>query len=135
MEASGFQFQYIEEAVVEIYKVTDIKASSWVELPPNYKNSQSIINIKNEDNYCFIWCILAHIYPVEKDKNRVSNYSPYVHSLDISNLSFPMKVTDIPKFERKNNLNINVFELTKNILAPIYINNNYNEPQIDLVIV
>ena len=33
LEASGFQFQYIEEAVVEIYKVTDIKASSWVELP------------------------------------------------------------------------------------------------------
>ena len=132
LEASGFQFQYKEEAVVEIYKVTDIKASSRVELPTNYKNSQSIINLKNNDNLCFIWSILAYLFPVIEHKNRTSNYSMHMHKWNLNNLEFPMKVKDIPKFETKNRLNINVFELTKNILSPIYINKNYNEPQIDL---
>ena len=134
LESSGFQFQYIEEAVVEIYKVTDIEASSWVELPTNYKNSQSIINIKNNDNLFFLWSILAYLFPVSENKNRTSNYSMHMHKLNLDNLEFSIKVKDIPKFERKNRLNINVFELTKNILSPIYINNNYNEPQIDLLL-
>ena len=45
-ERSGFKFQYIEEAIVDIYKVTDVIASSYIELPPNYQNSKSVINIK-----------------------------------------------------------------------------------------
>ena len=53
LEGSGFQFQEIEEVILEIYKVKDIQASSYIELPPKYKNSQSIINIKNNDQYCF----------------------------------------------------------------------------------
>ena len=53
LEGSGFVFQEIEEVISEIYKVNDIQASSYIELPPKYKNSQSIINIKNNDQYCF----------------------------------------------------------------------------------
>ena len=50
-----------------------------------------------------------------------------------------MKVKDIPKFERLNKLNIrghgiNVFELTGNVLTPIYINENYKQPQIHLML-
>ena len=52
-----------------------------------------------------------------------------------------MKVTDIPKFENLNRLNtggqqccINVFELTGNVLTPIHINTNYDQPQIDLLL-
>ena len=53
LEGSGFVFQEIEEVILEIYKVNDIQASSWVELPGKYKDSKSIINIKNNDQYCF----------------------------------------------------------------------------------
>ena len=50
-----------------------------------------------------------------------------------------MKVKDIPKFERLNKLNIrghgiNVFELSGNVLTPIYVNENYKQPQIDLML-
>ena len=44
-----------------------------------------------------------------------------------------MKVEDIPKFEKVNNLNVNVFELTKTTLTPIHINTNNDQPQIDLL--
>ena len=139
LEGSGFVFQEIEEVILEIYKVNDIQASSWVELPGKYKDSKSIINIKNNDQYCFLWCILAQLYPVEDHKDRISKYLMYENNLNIQGLEFPMKVKDIPKFERLNKLNIrghgiNVFELTGNVLTPIYINENYKQPQIDLLL-
>ena len=141
LEGSGFQFQAIEEIILEIYKVNDIQASSYIELPPKYKNSQSIINIKNNDQFCFLWCILAYLFPVEDNKNITSSYSKHFDKFNLEGLEFPMKVIDIPKFENLNRLKtggqqccIKVFELTGNVLTPIHINTNYDQPQIDLLL-
>ena len=48
LEGSGFVLNGIVNVILEIYKVNDIQASSWVELPEKYKNNKSIINIKPE---------------------------------------------------------------------------------------
>ena len=47
-----------------------------------------------------------------------------------------MKIKDIPTFERLNNLNINVFELSANdkTLSPKYVNKNYYDEQLDLLL-
>ena len=134
LEGSGFVLNGIVNVILEIYKVNDIQASSYIELPEKYKNNKSIINIKNDDHFCFLWCILAHLCPVEDNKSRTSNYSMHVNKLNLEGLEFPMKVKDIPKFGKLNNLNVNVFELTKTILTPIHINMNYDQPQIDLLL-
>ena len=73
LEGSGFVLNGIVNVILEIYKVNDIQASSWVELPEKYKNNKSIINIKNDDQFCFLWCILAHLFPVEDNKSRTAN--------------------------------------------------------------
>ena len=65
LEGSGFVLNGIVNVILEIYKVNDIQASSWVELPEKYRIKKSIINIKNDDQFCFLWCILAHLFPVE----------------------------------------------------------------------
>ena len=54
IEGSGFVLNGIVNVILEIYKVNDIQASSWVELPEKYKNNKSIINIKNDDQFCFL---------------------------------------------------------------------------------
>ena len=133
LEGSGFQFQEIE-VLLEIYKVNDIQASSYIELPPKYKKNQSIINIKNNDQFCFLWCILAYLFPVEDNENITSKYVFHMNKLNLKGLEFPMKVKDIPKFENLNNLNVNVFELTGAVLTPIHINKNYFQPQIYLLL-
>ena len=140
LEESGFQFQEIEEVILEIYKVNDIQASSYIELPEKYKNNKSIINITKDDQFCFLWCILAHLFPVEDHKNRTSSYSMHTNKLILNGLEFPMKIKDIPKFENLNTqsafgkLNVNVFELTRTVLTPIHINKNYLQSQIDLLL-
>ena len=138
LEGSGFQCQVIE-VILEIYKIRDIQASSYIELPGKHKDSKSIINIKNNDQYRFLWCILAYLYPVEDHKDRTSNYLMYENNPNIQGLEFPLKVKDISKFERLNKLiirshGIKVFELTGNVLTPIYINENYKHSQIDLML-
>ena len=64
LEGSGFQFQ-------------SINASSYIELPPKYKNSQSIINIKSDDHLCFLWCILACLFPVEDKKKNIKLFNAF----------------------------------------------------------
>ena len=134
LERSGFVLNGIVNVISEIYKVNDIQASSWVELPEKYKNNESIINIKNDDQFCFLWCILAHLFPVEDHKNRTSSYSMHTNKLILNGLEFAMKLEDIPKFENLNNSNVNVFELTGAVLTPIHINKSYLQSQIDLLL-
>ena len=86
LEGSGFVLNGIVNVILEIYKVNDIQASSWVELPEKYKNNKSIIKIKNDDQFCFLWCILAHLCPVESNKNRTSNFSRHFNRLNLEGL-------------------------------------------------
>ena len=140
LEGSGFVLNGIVNVIMEVYKVNDIQASSWVELPEKYRNNKSNINIKNDDQFCFLWCILAHLFPIEDHENRTSNYSMHFHKLNLKGLEFPMKVKDSLKFENLNTqsafgkLNVNVFELSGTVLTPILINKNYLQPQIDLLL-
>ena len=134
LEASGFVLNGIVNVILENYKVNDLQASSYIELPEKNKNNKSIINIKNDDQFCFLWCILAHLFPVEDLKNRTSSFSMHTDKLNLEGLEFPMKVKDIPKLENLNNINVNVFELTRTVLTPIHTNVNYDQPHIDLLL-
>ena len=68
LDGSGFVFQEIAKVILELNKFIDIQASSYIELPPKYKKNQSVVNIKNKDQFCFLWSILAYLYPVENKK-------------------------------------------------------------------
>ena len=70
LEGSGFVLNGIVNVTLERYKINEIQSSSWVELPGKFKNNESNINTKNDDQYCFLWCILAHLCPVEDHKKE-----------------------------------------------------------------
>ena len=53
LQGSGFVLNGIVNVILELYKVNDIQASSWVELPEKYKNKKSDINIKMTINFVF----------------------------------------------------------------------------------
>ena len=44
---------------------------SYIELPKSLQR-QGLINIKNEDNYCFIWSYIRYINPLNKNPNRIN---------------------------------------------------------------
>ena len=56
------------------------------------------------------------------------------NKINLEGLEFPMKVKDLPKFERFYRLNLNVFELNGTVSTPIHNNKNYLQPQRDLLL-
>ena len=87
--------------------------SSYVKLP---LRSSAILNIKNDDKYCFMWSILAKLHPCENNSNIVSSYRKYFNELNIEAFDFTngFKCSDMYRFEKLNNLSINIHELNFN---------------------
>ena len=134
LEGTGFVFQNITEVIIEFHRTRDISASSYIELSKKYKNSKNIINIQNDDVFCFLWCILARFNQVAENRNRPMKYSKHLHTLNVECLKFPIRIKGISTSERLNNLNVNVCELTGSVLSPVQFNTNYTESQNDLML-
>ena len=88
-----------------------LHASSYLALPKYIKDKKACINIKNDDQKCFLWSVLASLYPQSHHVDRVCKYRSYENDVDMSNISYPVKVSDINKFETMNNISVNVFGL------------------------
>lgn len=109
-------------------KIIVSKGGNFKPLPSNIRYSKAVLNIKNRDNYCFIWAILAHLFPVTENKNRSSKYKEHFKKINIDGFDFPMKVSRINDFCLINKLNISIIHLNGDgdTLTCIY-NNNDNE--------
>ena len=60
-EGSGWIIESINEEYVNISVCSTWIGSSFVELPNELNNSnKALINIKNNDNKCFLWCHVRH---------------------------------------------------------------------------
>ena len=57
---------------VNVYKYEALKkhVGSYIELPKKLQR-QGLINIKNKDNYCFIWSYICYLNPQLKDPSRI----------------------------------------------------------------
>ena len=142
MEGSGWNLQGINHLKIYFHKTNPINGRTYVKFPIR---TNAVLNIQNNDTYCFLWSILASIHPVnDKDHPyRVSKYMPDKNELNISDIDFTngMKITDIAKFENLNDtLSKNVFEYSKEDdndynLVPLYISKNIeNRRIIDLIL-
>ena len=69
---SGWIFDKINSMKISFYKTTELNGTSYVKIP---LRTSAILNVQNNDKYCFIWSILASLYPCENDHpNRVNIY-------------------------------------------------------------
>ena len=107
---SGWVFQRVNSMTISYYNIGNMDGSSFVKIP---LRSSAIVNIKTDDKYCFLWSILAKLHPCENSNPiRVSNYEPYFNELNIEgfDLSNGFKCSDMYRFEKLNNLSINIYE-------------------------
>ena len=136
-EGSGWQMNKIIKLEIKHAKYSPISGSSYIKLPEKLQAKKAILNIQNNDDYCFKWSVLAHLHPVHWKDNpeRVTNYTQFENSLDWSNISFPTPLTDIVKFEKKNNISINVFGWEKNEIFPLQITKFSHQVHINLLLI
>lgn len=74
------------------------------------------MNVQNvKDEKCFIWAVLAALYNISTNPERVSTY-PINHDelFNLSNIQFPTPICQISKFEKQNDISVNVYGLEFN---------------------
>ena len=138
---SGWIFDKNNSMKISFYKTTELNGTSYVKIP---LRSNSILNVQNNDKYCFIWSFLACLHPCEKTHpSRVNNYLQSFIELNIQGFDFTngFKCSNVHRFNELNNLSVNIYELNfyqdgdkwKHNLIPIEISKNESHKVIDLL--
>merc|ERR1711936_437835 len=135
-DGSGWRIQSMDEFILKICKYTPITGSSYIESPKKIENTHSVVNIQNEDDKCFLYSVLAKLHPVEKNTERLTNYEPFLDEVKTDGISMPMRLQQIPKFEKMNNLTINVYMSNKSgsDIWPVYISKRRGDEPINLLL-
>ena len=95
-----------------------------------------MINIKNNNNKCFLWRHLRHLNSVEKNPQRITKKDKNkIGDLDYEGLKFPISKKDYCKIERQNNICINVFCYESGLTYPIYVSNQNIKDFMDLLLI
>ena len=58
------------------------KASCYVSTPRYIATKKAVLNIVNDDDLCFVWCVLASVHNVGDNAERVSKYIQYFNELN-----------------------------------------------------
>ncbi|XP_065211441.1 uncharacterized protein LOC135839374 [Planococcus citri] len=141
---SDWYLKLINSFRVNINKYDPLRAGSYIDLPKTLKDKKAIINVKNNDNECFKWSLLACLYPAKDNPQEIIKYKAYEKTFDkaLKDIEFPIKIKDIEKFENKVNelklveggLSINVYHHDDRCkIYPLHITKEEKTKHVDLL--
>ena len=94
-----------------------------MKLPAELRSPKNgLINIKNEDQKCFLWCHVRHINPVKIHPERITKEDKkLVKELDYDHVDFSVQEKDFSRIKTRNNICINLFGYENRLTFPIYV--------------
>ena len=124
-EGSGWIVELIESQYINISTYRPLSGSSYVKLPAELRSSKKgLINIKNNDQKCFLWCHVRHINPVKIHPERITQTDrKLANDLNYNKIEFSVGEKDSSKIKTKNNTCINVFCYENRLVFLIYVSN------------
>ena len=133
---SNWRFGEILKLELHLVDFVPLKGNSWIPLPEWIKRKKAVINMKNEDEECFKWCVTRALNPVDKNKERITQkLRKQAEELNWKGISFPMEAEKIDRFEKNNpKISIHVFYLDGNV-QPLRISDEERKINIDLLLV
>lgn len=146
---SGWSLTHINFMEININQSSVLKGSTYIPLPSYFKKIPAFLNIINNDDYCFKWCIIASLFKDSRySLKQLCNPKTYAISdissnvikikdveLNFSDITFPLKLKDIKTFEQKNNISVNVFGVDdREIVGPYYLTKGEKTNHINLLL-
>ena len=115
----------VVEIEIPLCVIPNFQGGCSFKLPKKLQLSRAVINVRCADTSCFLYAVLSILRynEISRDHQRVSKYKPFLDDLKFADISFPMKINDIPKFEKLNNIKINV-----QIFDKVLLGERYNDP-------
>ena len=123
-KGSGWIIDSVIDHTISISKYNPLPGSSYIKLPKEfYHPIKGLINIQNiDDNECFKWCLVRYL-------SRGDHYPVRI-------TSFPVKIRDIHKIEKKNSIGISIFGYESKEEYPIYVSKQCcEEKHVDLLLI
>ena len=128
---SNLIFVGIEHAYIKINLSENLNGEGKFKLPQKLLSMQAVINV-DCDTACFKYAVLSilHYKDLNYHRNRKVKYDQWreelkFENLDVNNLSFK----DIGKFEKLNNIKINIHVWENGLKGIRYNNKNFLAPQ------
>ena len=136
-EGAGWIIQSINGAYVNISTYSSLVGSTFVELPDKLNNSKKgLINIKNNENKCFLWCHIRHLNSMSKNPQITTKEDKkLVSSLNYDRIEFPLSRKEYCKIEKQNNICINVFCDENGLTYPFYVSSEKFSDCMDLLLI
>ena len=127
-EGSRWRFHSIIRLELHVVSYNPLRGETWVALPKELANKNAIINPKNEDNKCFLWCVLRALNPREKNSERIDKkLKAKENTLNMEGIEYPVCLKDIDKFERQNpSISITVLGYEGKSVCTLRNSNNTN---------
>ena len=94
-----FKFLCYKKVEINIFKYQALKkyVGSYIELPKKLRR-QGLINIKNYDNFSFIWSYIRYLNPQDKNPNRIKMSDKKLFDgikQKLVNFEFPLEINKI----------------------------------------
>ena len=122
MEGSGWAVVGLLYHELLVNSYNPLAARSFIALPDEIRNKKATINIKNEDDKCFIYCLGRALDP-SPDKTRIDRVNEHFKNvcgkLGLNNIKTPVNVQDKPKKETQFNISINLYGHSDSNIYPI----------------
>src|SRR6185295_12422011 len=102
---SAMKLDSMLEISIEISEYTPIGGGHHIPLPETMpKRNNGVINIQNNDDWCFGWSVLGSLHPVQKNPQRISKYQQYVNEINMEDIPIPVPISTpvYKKFEENN---------------------------------
>ena len=96
---------------INVANYEPLLGGSYIPLPKALNNSmKGLINLKNKDHKCFMWCHVRLINTTNSHPERINKQdkkiAAYLNYLDIV---FPLDINDYEKIEDRFQMQVNVF--------------------------
>lgn len=104
---------------------------------------KAVVNVQNDDQFCFAWAVTSAVCQPTGPNNRTSSYQNFNELFNFQGIDFPVRLTDISKFESQNLVSINVYgvepvfnndKTTYEIVGPVYYSKNKKVVHVNLLL-
>ena len=124
-EGSDWQLEGLKFVLLKVSLSENLSGSGSFKTPAKLAKMRAVVNVNCEEK-CFLYAVLSilHYDDIRQNRSRASKYRPWLNELNFKDLDVNnMNIRgDIPKFEKMNNLKINV-HVWENGLKGIRYNN------------
>ena len=117
----AWTIDYMDGEYINMSIYNPLSRSTYIELPNEIKKpKKGLINIKNNDHKCFLWCHVRHLNHRNKNAQRITKKDKkFVDTLDYKDINFPVYKKGYKKIEKKNDICLNVFCYEDGMTYPV----------------